>query len=68
MTGVGFRDAYASKNSYDPYDVKGTKLKRLKLGQLGEEEKQDGEDLDEGLVKEARKAIGYLQLDLPTQN
>ena len=47
---------------YDPYDVKGTKLKRLKLGQLGEEE----ENLDERLLEEAREAIGYLQLDLPT--
>ena len=43
--------------------MKGTKLKRLKLGQLEEEE---GENLDEKLVKEAREAIGYLQLDLPT--
>merc|ERR1712037_1039218 len=44
--------------------LKGTKLKRLRLGQLGEDE----ENLDERLVKEAREAIGYLQLDLPTQN
>ena len=46
------------------HDLKGTKLKRLKLGQLGEGE----ENLDERLVKEAREAIGYLQLDLPAQN
>ena len=45
--------------------MKGTKLKRLKLGQLEEEEK-GGENLEERLVKEAREAIGYLQLDLPT--
>ena len=44
--------------------TKGTKLKRLRLGQLLEEE----ENLDERLVKEAREAIGYLQLDLPAQN
>ena len=46
--------------------TKGTKLKRLRLGQLLEEEGE--ENLDERLVKEAREAIGYLQLDLPTQN
>ena len=46
--------------------MKGTKLKRLKLGQLEGEEEDDGETLDERLVKEAREAIGYLQLDLPT--
>ena len=51
-------------NGYDPHHTKGTKLKRLKLGHLEEEE--DDETLDERLVKEAREAIGYLQLDLPT--
>ena len=48
--------------------MKGTKLKRLKLGQLeeeGEEEAYGLWALDEKLVKEAREAIGYLQLDLP---
>ena len=54
-------------NRYDPHNnVKGTKLKRLKLGQLEGEEEEDGETLDKRLVKEAREAIGYLQLDLPT--
>ena len=53
-------------NRYDPSDVKGTKLKRLKLGHLEKvEEEDDGENLDKRLVKEAREAIGYLQLDLP---
>ena len=53
---------------YDPHNVKGTKLKRLKLGQLeaeGEEEAYGLWALDEKLVKETREAIGYLQLDLP---
>ena len=52
----------------DPHYVKGTKLKRLKLGQLeeeGEEEAYGLWALNEKLVKEAREAIGYLQLDLP---
>ena len=54
-------------NRFDPHNnVKETKLKRLKLGQLEEEEDEGGETLDERLVKEAREAIGYLQLDLPT--
>ena len=54
-------------NRFDPHNnVKETKLKRLKLGQLEEKEDEDGETLDERLVKEAREAIGYLQLDLPT--
>ena len=52
-------------NGYDPHHTKGTKLKRLKLGHL-EKEEDVGETLDESLVKEAREAIGYLQLDLPT--
>ena len=50
----------------DPHNVKGTKLKRLKLGQLEKERDEEaGGNLDEKLVKEAREAIGYLQLDLP---
>ena len=51
-------------NIYDPYHMKGTKLKRLKLGHL--EKADDVATLDKRLVKEAQEAIGYLQLDLPT--